>query len=31
MLQVSAATGEGLPAWYDWLWRRTPPPADPES
>ena len=31
MLQVSAATGEGLSAWYDWLWRRTPPPADPES
>ena len=31
MLQVSAATGEGLSAWYDWLWRRTPPPADRES
>ena len=31
MLQVSAATGEGLSAWFDWLWRRTPPPADPGS
>jgi len=31
MLQVSAATGEGLSAWYDWLWRRTPPPADSDS
>ena len=31
MQQVSAATGEGLSAWYDWLWRRTPPPADRES
>ena len=28
MLQVSAATGEGLSAWYDWLWRRTPPAPD---
>jgi len=31
LLQLSAATGEGLSAWYDWLWRRTPPPADRES
>ena len=31
MLQVSAATGDGLSAWYDWLWRRIPPLADPES
>jgi hydrogenase nickel incorporation protein HypB len=31
LLQLSAATGEGLSAWYDWLWRRTPPPADTDS
>src|SRR5690348_1431493 len=31
LLQLSAATGEGLSAWFDWLWRRTPPPADPDS
>jgi hydrogenase nickel incorporation protein HypB len=26
ILPVSATTGEGLPAWYDWLRQRTPPP-----
>jgi hydrogenase nickel incorporation protein HypB len=31
MLQLSASTGDGLQAWYDWLWRRTPPPADPDA
>ena len=31
LLQLSAATGEGLSAWYDWLWRRTPPPSDTDS
>jgi hydrogenase nickel incorporation protein HypB len=25
ILRVSATTGEGIPAWYDWLRRRTPP------
>jgi hydrogenase nickel incorporation protein HypB len=28
MLQVSASTGEGMQAWYDWLRRRTPAPID---
>jgi hydrogenase nickel incorporation protein HypB len=28
MLQVSASTGEGMQAWYDWLRRRTPAPLD---
>jgi len=31
LLQLSAATGEGLSARSDWLWRRTPAPADPDS
>ena len=31
LLQLSAATGEGLSAWFDWLWRRTPAPADPDT
>jgi hydrogenase nickel incorporation protein HypB len=26
LLQVSATTGEGMQAWYDWLRRRTPAP-----
>jgi hydrogenase nickel incorporation protein HypB len=28
LLQLSAATGEGTQAWYDWLRRRTPAPAE---
>jgi hydrogenase nickel incorporation protein HypB len=28
LMQVSATTGEGLQAWYDWLRRRTPAPAE---
>jgi hydrogenase nickel incorporation protein HypB len=28
MLQVSATTGDGMQAWYDWLRRRTPAPHD---
>jgi hydrogenase nickel incorporation protein HypB len=28
MLQVSASTGEGMQAWYDWLRRRTLAPID---
>jgi hydrogenase nickel incorporation protein HypB len=28
LLQVSATTGEGMHAWYDWLRRRTPVPPD---
>jgi hydrogenase nickel incorporation protein HypB len=26
MVQLSATTGEGIQAWYDWLRRRTPAP-----
>jgi hydrogenase nickel incorporation protein HypB len=28
MLQISAATGDGVQAWYDWLLRRVPAPLD---
>jgi hydrogenase nickel incorporation protein HypB len=28
LLQVSATTGDGMHAWYDWLRRRTPVPSD---
>jgi|SRR6185437_1005931 len=28
LLQISATTGEGMHAWYDWLRRRTPVPPD---
>jgi len=28
MLKLSAVTGEGMDAWYDWLRRRTPAPRD---
>ncbi len=28
MLKLSAVTGEGMDAWYDWLRRRTPAPQD---
>jgi hydrogenase nickel incorporation protein HypB len=28
LLQISATTGDGLQAWYDWLRRRTPAPHD---
>jgi hydrogenase nickel incorporation protein HypB len=28
MLQVSAVTGQGMDAWYDWLRRRTPSPQE---
>jgi hydrogenase nickel incorporation protein HypB len=28
LLQVSAMTGDGTPAWYDWLRRRIPPPVE---
>jgi hydrogenase nickel incorporation protein HypB len=28
LLQVSATTGDGMQAWYDWLRRRTPVPPD---
>jgi len=28
LLQISATTGDGIQAWYDWLRRRTPPPRD---
>ncbi|HSR83780.1 MAG TPA: hydrogenase nickel incorporation protein HypB [Streptosporangiaceae bacterium] len=28
LLQVSATTGDGVPAWYDWLRRRIPPPVE---
>jgi hydrogenase nickel incorporation protein HypB len=28
LLQVSATTGDGMDAWYDWLRRRTPAPPD---
>jgi len=28
LLQVSASTGDGMDAWYDWLRRRTPAPPD---
>lgn len=28
MLQLSAVTGEGMDAWYDWLRRRTPAPQE---
>jgi hydrogenase nickel incorporation protein HypB len=28
LLQVSATTGDGIQAWYDWLRRRIPPPHD---
>ncbi len=28
LLQVSATTGDGMDAWYDWLRRRTPVPPD---
>jgi hypothetical protein len=28
MMQVSAVTGQGMDAWYDWLRRRTPAPRD---
>jgi hydrogenase nickel incorporation protein HypB len=28
LLQVSATTGDGMHAWYDWLRRRTPVPLD---
>jgi hydrogenase nickel incorporation protein HypB len=26
LLQLSATTGDGMQAWYDWLRRRVPPP-----
>jgi hydrogenase nickel incorporation protein HypB len=28
LLQISATTGDGVQAWYDWLRRRVPPPHD---
>jgi hydrogenase nickel incorporation protein HypB len=28
LLQISATTGDGMDAWYDWLRRRTPVPPD---
>ena len=28
LLQMSATTGDGIQAWYDWLRRRIPPPRD---
>jgi len=28
LLQISATTGDGIQAWYDWLRRRIPPPRD---
>ena len=28
LLQLSATTGEGIQAWYDWMRRRTPAPHD---
>jgi hydrogenase nickel incorporation protein HypB len=28
LLQISATTGDGVQAWYDWLRRRTPAPHD---
>jgi hydrogenase nickel incorporation protein HypB len=28
LLQMSATTGDGVQAWYDWLRRRIPPPCD---
>ena len=28
LLQISATTGDGVQAWYDWLRRRIPPPHD---
>jgi hydrogenase nickel incorporation protein HypB len=28
LLQISATTGDGVQAWYDWLRRRVPPPRD---
>jgi hydrogenase nickel incorporation protein HypB len=28
LLQMSATTGDGVQAWYDWLRRRVPPPRD---
>ncbi|HXW44476.1 MAG TPA: hydrogenase nickel incorporation protein HypB [Streptosporangiaceae bacterium] len=28
LLQISATTGDGIQAWYDWLRRRVPPPHD---
>jgi hydrogenase nickel incorporation protein HypB len=28
LLQMSATTGDGVQAWYDWLRRRIPPPRD---
>ena len=28
LLQISATTGDGVQAWYDWLRRRIPPPRD---
>ncbi len=28
LLQISATTGEGVQAWYDWMRRRTPAPHD---
>jgi hydrogenase nickel incorporation protein HypB len=28
LLQVSATTGDGMHAWYDWLRRRTPAPSE---
>jgi hydrogenase nickel incorporation protein HypB len=28
LLQISATTGEGIQAWYDWMRRRTPAPHD---
>jgi hydrogenase nickel incorporation protein HypB len=28
LLQVSATTGDGIQAWYEWLRRRVPAPRD---
>jgi hypothetical protein len=28
MVALSATTGEGIQAWYDWLRRRTPAPRE---
>jgi hydrogenase nickel incorporation protein HypB len=28
MMQISAVTGQGMDAWYDWLRRRTPAPSE---
>jgi hydrogenase nickel incorporation protein HypB len=28
MLKLSAVTGQGMDAWYEWLRRRTPAPRD---